>query len=95
VVKIVGCESRNKGYCISLLKKDVDSNCSLVCLCCQEQTDAIDAMKDLLKKKDKANQTNKMIIKFRDNNVKRLEEKLKGAGDWEAVVVSSHACVAS
>ena len=35
-------------------------------------------LKEIINKKDKAMQTNKMIIKFRDNNIKRLEEKLKG-----------------
>ncbi|XP_052772125.1 kinesin-like protein KIF15 isoform X2 [Mya arenaria] len=44
----------------------------------QELVESIDNLKDIIQKKDKALQTNKMIIKFRDNNVKRLEDKLKG-----------------
>ncbi|WAR21532.1 KIF15-like protein [Mya arenaria] len=44
----------------------------------KELVESIDNLKDIIQKKDKALQTNKMIIKFRDNNVKRLEDKLKG-----------------
>ncbi|XP_052230955.1 kinesin-like protein KIF15 isoform X2 [Dreissena polymorpha] len=44
----------------------------------QELEESVDKLKDIIDKKDKTIQTNKMIIKFRDNNVKRLEDKLKG-----------------
>lgn len=39
----------------------------------------MEKLRDVCDKKDRTIQTNKMIIKFRDNTIKRLEEKLKGA----------------
>ncbi|XP_053401212.1 kinesin-like protein KIF15 [Mercenaria mercenaria] len=43
----------------------------------QELHVRVEKLRELCEKRDKAIQTNKMIIKFRDNNIKRLEGKTK------------------
>lgn len=53
----------------------------------QELLETLQNLKDICEKKDKAIQTNRMIVKFRDDSIKRLEGKLKGVEPEEPQAV--------